>query len=491
MSEPSLTRRVGISSLWTVGTRIVIQLISLVSMIVLARWLGPAQTGLFEKTAIIVSVLELLSALGLETALVQRQTLERKHYDTAWTLNIMRGALMALVMVLLSFRADEWFHAPGLGAILPWLALMPLMQGFENTGMVDIRRNFAFGVEFKWMVGRRIVSFVIAMSLAWYLRSVWALVCASVGSVFASMVLSYILSPYRPRFSLAGWPDLRQFVSWFFGYTTIVAFSGKVDELLLLRFATPMDVAFYRRATDFAVLPSTELAAPMVRALIPALAKMRDTPDERRHLFVKFLSLVMLVAIPCCTGLALLADPLVRVLLGDRWLPTIELMPFIAIGGMTRAYQTCAESAFLASNRVDVHAKFTAAAMLWRFPIMTYGLIYHGVKGLAIAMVVATLISLIVNIFVHRHMGTFGLRDIGRSLWRIIGAVGLMSVAVLMMKPYLAHQSAFLQLIVLSMIGAVVYILFVWITWQLSGKPDSAEAMVFEQVARRFQKIFG
>jgi lipopolysaccharide exporter len=489
MTEETLSRRVGISSLWTVGTRLTIQLFGLVSMVLLSRWLGPAQMGLFEKTAIILAVLEMLSALGLETALVQRKSLERKHYDTAWTLNISRGIIMAILLWLLSLKADAWFQAPGISTLLPWIALMPLLNGFENTGMVDVRRSLNFSAEYKWMVGRRVAGFIIAISLAWYLKSVWALVCASLGTSVVSLILSFTLSAYRPRISLAGWLDLRKFVSWFFVYTTIVALSAKIDDILLLRFAAPVDVAYYRRAMDFAAIPSSEFAAPMVRALIPAMSHLQDAPDERRHLFVKFLSLAMLVTFPACMGLALMAEPLVRVLLGNPWLPTVWLLQVVAISGIMRAYQTCAESAFIAINRVDVHTKFSAAAMMWRIPMLSYGLIYHGTKGLALALVAAAIISLIINLFVHRAVGTLGFLDVWRSLWRILVALFAMISAVLLCKSALTLQVALIQLIVPSIIGATVYILVLWGLWRISGKPDSAEAMVFYQVQQRFKRI--
>jgi lipopolysaccharide exporter len=488
MSETSMTRKVGISSLWTVGTRVSIQLISLVSMVLLARWIEPAQMGLFEKVAIIVMLLEMLSALGLETALIQRKTLDRSHYDTAWTLNIARAALMAVVLLLLCFKADSWFNAPGISAILPWIALMPLLNGFENIGMVDVRRNHNFSVEYQWMVSRRIASFVVSIGLAWYSKSVWALVYGSLAGALAGLILSYRLSPYRPHISLAGWHDLRKFVGWFFSFTTISAVSAKVDELLLLRFAVPTDVAFYRRAVDFAGIPSSEFAGPMVRALLPALSQLQDQPVARRALFVKFLSLAMLVAVPACFGLALVADPLVHVLLGDRWQPVVPLLQIIAVSGIMRSYQACAESAFIAINRVDINAKYQAAALLWRLPLLSYGLIVHGIQGLALALIGSSIISLTVSLYLHRRFGTLGLREIVRSLWRIVlSAIFMIFITILAMQT-LASSADIARLLVASLFGATSYIFAVYLLWHLSRKPDSAEAMIIEQIELLFKR---
>jgi Polysaccharide biosynthesis C-terminal domain len=156
-----------------------------------------------------------------------------------------------------------------------------------------------------------------------------------------------------------------------------------------------------------------------------------------------------------------------------------------------RAYQTCAESAFIATNRLDIHTKYSAAAMLWRVPMLAYGLIYHGIKGLALGLIGAAFISLIVNLCVHRAIGTLGFRDVARNLWRIIVALAFMTLVVLLCKSALGGQPMLLQLVLPSIAGAASYLVLLWGLWHACGKPDSAEAMIFEQIQQAFKKIRG
>ncbi len=485
MSQGSLSRRVGISSLWTVGTRITMQLFSLVSMVLLSRWLGPAQMGLFEKTAIILVVLDMLSALGLETALVRRDTLERKHYDTAWTLNIIRGAVMVVLLLLLSLKADSWFHAPGLAAILPWIALTPLLTSFENIGMVDVRRDLNFKIEYKWMIGRRIASFVIAITLAWISKSVWALVYASVGSGIVGLRLSYTLSPYRPRFSLQGWQDLRNFVGWFFSYTTLGALTSRIDELLLLRFASITDTAFYRRAIELSGLPTTELAGPLARALLPGLAQLQSKPDELRRLFTKFLALSVIISLPICVGMYVLAYPFVALLLGHQWLATASLLQILSLTGLFRVYGTAAEAGFLALGRLDCAMKLTTFSALTRIPMLIYGIFCCGVRGLSIAFVISVFMSFLVSIYYNRQIGTLRLREVWHSLWRCLAASSVMAVAVIFIMKRSAHLSPAMLLLLTVTTGIITYVGILITLWRLSGKPQGAEDMILGQLLAR------
>lgn len=491
MSEPSLARQVGVSSLWAVGTRVCVQLMSLASMILLARWLGPEKLGLFDKAVIVLVLLDLISALGVEAALVQMKAPERRHYDTAWTLNLLRGVAAALIVACLSLKADDWFHAPGVGAMLLWISLQPLILGFENIGMVDARRNLRFGVEFRWIFTRRATSFLVAIGLAWWWHSPWALVWAALASSIASVIITYVLSPYRPRLDLSGWPELKRFVGWMFSYTTLSALAQKIDDLLLLRFAMPVDVALYRRAADLTGLPSTELAAPISRALLPGLSRLQDAPEERRALFVRFLALTMMVALPASIGLALLAAPFVHLLLGRAWEGSILLIWILAATGIFRTYGSTAEVGFLSIGRVDLSAKLTLLAILWRVPLMGYGLLAHGIVGLAVGSVAASLISLGINVTVQRRIGTLRLRDIIASLWRLAAASGVMALAVWWLRESLAGQSLWLQLLAPSMLGMAVYASALGLLWRLSGMPDSAEATLFTPVGRLVKSIRG
>jgi lipopolysaccharide exporter len=485
MSDNRLSRRVGISSLWTVGTRITIQLFGLVSVVLLSRWLGPAQMGLFEKTAIILAVLDMLSALGLETALVRRDTLERKHYDTAWTLNILRGVAMFLLLLLIAPFADSWFNTKGLGEILPWLALMPLLTGLENIGMVDVRRDLNFKVEYQWMVARRIASFVIAIGLAFLLKSVWALVCASVGSGLVAMLLSYRLSPYRPRFSLQGWSDLRHFVGWFFSYTTLGAITSRIDEMLLLRFASVSDTAFYRRAIELSGLPTTELAGPLARALLPGLAQLQSKPDELRALFTKFLALSVILSLPICVGMFLLAEPFVQLLLGQQWLEIAPLLKILCLTGLFRVYGTAAEAGFLALARMDCAMKLTTFSFFTRTPILIYAIFSDGVRGLAIGFVISVFMSFLVSVYYNRQIGTLRLREIWRSLWRCLLASAIMAIAVIAFMQAFPAIAVGWMFVLGAIIGAITYAVSLTLLWYVSGCPQGAEDMILGQIQAR------
>ena len=140
---------------WMMGFKLFDKSIGLISTLVLARVLTPADFGLVAMATAVVALLELMGAFGFDSALIQRQNTDRRHYDTAWTFNVMFGVSIATMLVLLAVPAAGFYHEPRLELMLPALAVGALIGGFTPYKSetrtraggegVDVRRMPRFG----------------------------------------------------------------------------------------------------------------------------------------------------------------------------------------------------------------------------------------------------------------------------------------------------------------------------------------------------------
>ncbi len=87
--------------------------------------------------------------------------------------------------------------------VMQWLALRAVIGGFENIGTVNFRRDLRFDRFFRYNMYAKLVSFCVTITLAVLWRNYWALVAGIISSQLALNVASYLMHPYRPRFSLA------------------------------------------------------------------------------------------------------------------------------------------------------------------------------------------------------------------------------------------------------------------------------------------------
>src|SRR3954462_5823223 len=117
---------------WTMSVRLVDRGIGLASTVMLARLLVPADFGVVAMAMGVVTLLEVFAAFGFDNALIQKRNVDRSHYDTAWTFNIIFGALVAVSLIVLAWPASLFFHQPALSRVLCALALASLFSSFEN-----------------------------------------------------------------------------------------------------------------------------------------------------------------------------------------------------------------------------------------------------------------------------------------------------------------------------------------------------------------------
>src|SRR5690242_4787076 len=137
---------------WTVGTQLTIQGIAMLSTMMLARLLIPADFGLVALATALAGALHAVSEFSFDLALIQNQSAARREYDTAWTLSICRNAILAGALaagagLIASSLGDE-----RLEAIVYWLALSTFFTGFQNIAVVDFRKELAFHQDLVFMV---------------------------------------------------------------------------------------------------------------------------------------------------------------------------------------------------------------------------------------------------------------------------------------------------------------------------------------------------
>jgi len=185
-----------------IGLRQADRLIGLISITILARLLLPEDFGLVVYATTFMAILEIFFQFGFETVLIRDQDAGRDSYDTAWTLEVIKGILLAGLMAAGAHQISLFFDEPALQVVVFYLATIPFMNGLKNIGIVDFQKKMEFDKEFIYRFSVRVVSAIVTVILAFRLRSHWALVYGMILSSALSLVLSYVMSGYRPTFCL-------------------------------------------------------------------------------------------------------------------------------------------------------------------------------------------------------------------------------------------------------------------------------------------------
>jgi len=462
-------------SAWMIALRWAMRLIGVISTIILARILTPRDFGIVAVAMIVVGLFEMLTLTGQAVAIVRHEAPTHEHYDSAWTISLILGIVVALCILIAAPFTKAYFHEPRAVLVMQILALRAFLGGLENIGTVDFSRELRFDRFFVYNVCTKLLQFCLTVVLAFTWRNYWALVAGILMGQVSRTVLSYVMSPYRPRLSLARAREIWGFSVWTFVRAIGGYFQTQVDNIAIGGIVGAAVMGRYTVAKDIAASPTQEIMNPMVAALLPVMSKYRANADELRALYSRMLGWSAIICASTGVGVTMVADDLVRVVLGPKWVDATELIGWLALNASVAALLSGT------STLLDVLGMpFVSARILWSrlivFTAVVFAVAYstHDVVSVVITrLVVTTLFVPTIVAAVRRKTGVPG-RDYLRAMWRPFVAAGFMAAAIWTLNRVLPFQGA-PRLVLDVLAGAATYVAVVLGLWDLSGRPKSAE----------------
>ena len=495
MTEGSggIGRRMAKGAAWMVAVRLIDRSIGLVSTVILARLLVPADFGVVALAVSVIAVLEIWAEFGFDLALIRDQKAERRHYDTAWTLMVLRGLIVAAAISASAGQMALFFDEPRIESVLYALALMSLIEGCQSIRVVDFRKNLEMHREFRFLMTARVVQFIATIVFAYLWRDFWALVVGILANRGTRLVLSYWMAPYLPRLTLSAFSELFGFSKWVVVNSLLNFVTTRLDTFVIGRISGVSSLGIYSMAYEISNLATTELVWPISRALFPGFSRIADHPEELARTYNLSLSVIVLAALPVTAGIALTADYFVPIVLGNKWLAAIPIMQVLALYGGLRVIIANTGSLYLAVNKPFLISIMAAANLAILAPAMVWLIQLYGPIGAAWAVVAGSL-PMIVLMFVFNQIHV-GIRFSETLLFlvRPLCACALMIAGLLALRDLLPPSSEFFEnlwrLLVLVAVGAALYVAAIAVTWRLMRHQLGAEPIVWALVRDRVRAV--
>ena len=472
---------------WMVGFKILERVIGLLSTVILARLLDPGDFGLVAIANSFLGLLMLLTSFSFDVALIQKQNADRTLFDTAWTFNVVFGVMLALILTIGAMPLAQLYNEGRLENILYLLAFSTLLSGFGNIGPVAFRKELQFHKEFYFLLAKKMMGFTVCMILAFTLRNYWALVLGTFAGRALEVLLSYCVHPYRPRFCFSGRKELFGFSMWLFINNTIFFAYHRMADFIISKVIGSHALGIYTVAYELSNLPTTELVAPINRAVLPGYSKMANDRDALSQGFLNVLSIIALCAVPAGVGIVLVAEPLVIVVLGEKWREVIPLMEILAMSGMLTALQTNASVIYNALGKPRYMAAILFLHVIVIFlPLLFFFMRQDGVFGVAKAYLYSNLIIWPINYYISMSLLKLKISKIILVLWRPFFASAAMFLATLLIVEKLNFINYFTTeieiLTVYIVFGILIYCICIIILWIISKRPEGAEYFLLKKL---------
>jgi O-antigen/teichoic acid export membrane protein len=354
---PLLKRvRAGIS--WNVSSSLIGQLIVFARSIVLARLLAPEDFGLFGMALTIVAAINALTTIGLDRTIVANKFDTKDELKTnlnvVWSAELIRSFVIALMVLISSFPISRFYGQPQLKLIVPVFGLVTLVQGFQNIGLVILRKEISFAKIFWYELATSVSGIALTVALALVMRSVWALVTGLLLTAIVRTILSYIFHSYRPhlafeKFALRRVLNLGKFTL----VIAVAAFATNMaDNIMIGRLLGTAALGNYSLAFNIASAPIIILVFSLDAVFFPAYAEITSVQLKRLELaFTKVFSISLLIMLTITLPLLLLAEEIVQILFGDRWATAGTVLRVLALAIPLRGLAQMISTAFWGLNR--------------------------------------------------------------------------------------------------------------------------------------------
>jgi len=372
--------------------------------IIIARQLTPADYGLVAMLNIFMVVAQIFVDSGFVEALIQKQNRTDVDFSTTFWFNIGIALLIYVILFLGSSLIAEFYDEPLLKDLFVWNALIFIINAFRTVQQAKLNISMDFRRQAWISIIAVSVSGFVGFWMACNGYGVWTLVWQMLIYNLLNVVLLWISTGWIPSlvFSFESFKSLFGFGSKLLLSRTLHALYMNGSYLLVGKFYSPVQTGLYSQAitmTSFLPLVFNDVVA---RVAYPIECELQDDNTALQYRFYQFLRFNAFVTFPLMIGLAVLAEPLVRLLLTEKWMEVVPLIQILCFAWMWQPVSIMTWQILNAKRRSDYCLKSEVVKKVVAF-IILFTSVWGGITMLCIGWVFYCVLDLfIITIYTKR-----------------------------------------------------------------------------------------
>jgi PST family polysaccharide transporter len=326
--------------------------IQITSTVILARLLSPDDYGVLAMVFAVTSFAGLFRDLGLSSAAIQKKDLTHAQQSNLFWLNVAMGSLLTVLVAAGSPMVALFYSKPELTLVTVALSANFLIGSFGTQHGARLVREMKFGRQAAATISGAVVTFAVAVTLALYSFSYWSLVWGFLSGSLTTTLLLFCLAPFRPGLPSkgSGVRDMLKFGANVTAFEFVNYFHRNLDNILIGRFWGAEALGIYSRAYSLLMFPISAIRGPINAVAFPAMSKLQNKPKAFRSYHRNTNFILSLLTMPITLVLAICAEPLIHLLLGEGWGKSAEIFIPLAMASFILPVSSARGVIFLASG---------------------------------------------------------------------------------------------------------------------------------------------
>ena len=442
---------------WKFGERILAQGVSFIVSLVLARMLVPEEYGIVALVLVFINLANVFVTNGLGETLIQKPDAKQSDFSTMFFCSLFLSIFLYLILFIAAPKIAEFYDNIKLILVLRILGLQVPLSSINTIQQAYVSKNMMFKKFFYSTVGGTLISGIIGISLAYNGAGIWALVVQYMTNTIINTMILFITVKWYPTLEF----DKESAKSLFsFGWKLVAAqFTNQLyvelKNLFIGKIYTSTDLAAYNKGEQFPSVIVMNINSSISSVLFPAMSIANQEKGKLKELTRQSIKMSSYIVFPIITGLIIVAEPMIRLLLTEKWLSCVPFLQISCLFWMFQPSQTANVQAIKAVGRSDICLKLEIIKKTIGVILLLIGI---QISPLAVAVMNAIFagISSILNIIPNKKLINYGISD---QVIDVLPSLILSFLMYLVVSPIVRFgYSDIITIFIQVFIGVVFYI---------------------------------
>lgn len=383
---------------WKLSERILAQGVSFVVSIILARLLLPEHYGVVAMIIVFIDIANVFVVSGFKTALVQKKDADQTDFSTIFYCSLAASIIIYIVLFWAAPYIATFYSEPLLGPVLRVFALQLIIGSYSSIQHAYVERNMIFKKYFFSTLLGTISSGIVGIIMAYLGFGVWALIAQYFTNSIVDIIVLSITVSWRPQYKFS-WKSAHELMS--YGWKILAAdligtFFDKLRSLTIGRVYTTTDLALYNRGQQIPSMITNNISTSVMSVLFPALSNEVNDIDKVKNIIRRAVKMMAYIMTPLLFGMAAVSEPLILVLLTDKWSQSIPYIQLMCVSSAISLIGTTSLQAIKAIGRSDVLLSLETVKKPVYFLLLIIG-VKINVLAVAITMLIYSFYGTVLN----------------------------------------------------------------------------------------------
>lgn len=443
--------------IWKFAERISAQLVTFIVSIVLARLLSPSHYGAIAIVNIFIAIANVFVVSGFGNSLVQKKDADDIDFSSVFYFNLLLSLGLYIIVFFSAPFIAEFYKMPILSPVLRVMGLRLIVAGINSVQHAYVSRHMLFRRFFWSTLGGTVASGIVGIIMAYQGYGIWALAAQYMTNTTVDTIVLWFTVKWRPKLLFS----LKRLGSMFsYGWKLLVSALldtgyNELRSLVIGKMYTSSDLAYYNKGASFPNLVVTNVNSSIQSVLFPAMANEQDKRGAVKAMCRRSIRVSSYIMLPMMAGLALVAEPLVVLLLTEKWISCVPFLQLACLVCATMPIHTANLQAIKAMGRSDVFLKLELIKKVIGISSLIL-VVRYGVLAIAITNVITTAMVTFINALPNRKLIGYRYSEQIKDL--LNGLVPLLGMVILVSIVGCLKVSPFLMLILQIFVGIISYI---------------------------------